>query len=51
LYHQTFTYHAGDLWGCIGFWYSGGWYDAGAKNYINQVQNRYATKPWLEPGF
>jgi Carbohydrate binding domain len=51
LSQQTSTYHEGDLWGCIGFWYSGGWYDAGANNYISQVQQWYATKPWLQLGF
>ena len=45
------TYHAGDLWGCIGFWYSGGWYDADANNYISLVQYWYATTPWVQPGF
>jgi autotransporter family porin len=31
-------YHAGDLWGCIGRWYSGGWYTADARLYISHVQ-------------
>jgi hypothetical protein len=51
LYQQTSTYHAGDLWGCIGFWYTGRWYDPAATDYISQVRNLYATKPWLQPGF
>ncbi len=44
-------YHAGDEWGCIGHWFSGGWYDQGAVNYIQSVQAIYANKPWLQPGF
>jgi hypothetical protein len=44
-------YHAGDIWGCIGRWYSGGWYGQGAVNYINSVQAIYANKDWLKPGF
>jgi hypothetical protein len=45
------TYAAGDLWGCIGQYFSGSWYDAGAVDYINNVKNYYATKPWLQTGF
>jgi hypothetical protein len=44
-------YHAGDEWGCIGRWFSGGWYDAGAQNYISQVKKILADKVWLQPGF
>jgi hypothetical protein len=44
-------YRAGDMWGCIGRWYSGAWYDAGAQEYINQVKNHLANKDWLRPGF
>jgi autotransporter family porin len=39
------------LWGCVGSWYSGNWYDSGAQSYITSVQNYYTTKPWLSPGF
>ena len=39
------------LWGCIGDWFSGNWYDSGAISYIQDVQNNLATKPWLQPGF
>jgi hypothetical protein len=34
------------LWGCIGDWYSGNWYDADALSYIAAVQQYAATKPW-----
>jgi hypothetical protein len=44
-------YHAGDIWGCLGFWFSGTWYDQGAINYINTTKGYYAQKPWLQPGF
>jgi hypothetical protein len=44
-------YHAGDIWGCLGRWYSGGWYDQGAVNYIRQVQAAYKDQAWLKPGF
>jgi hypothetical protein len=45
------VYHAGDLWGCLGRWYSGGWYDQGAIDYIAKVKAVYDQKPWRSPGF
>lgn len=56
LYQETPTagypaYHAGDIWGCVGFWFSGSWYDQGAIAYITQVKAHYANKDWLKPGF
>jgi hypothetical protein len=44
-------YHAGDIWGCLGFWFSGGWYTSGAINYINITKQHYQQKPWLQGGF
>jgi hypothetical protein len=35
------------LWGCVGSWYSGGWYDSAAKTYIGTVKTRLAAKTWL----
>lgn len=38
------------LWGCVGFHYSGNWYDGNSSNgalwYINVVKNYYYNKPW-----
>jgi hypothetical protein len=45
------SYHAGDIWGCLGFWFSGTWYDQGAINYIHVTKGYYAQKPWLQAGF
>jgi hypothetical protein len=39
------------LWGCMGQWFSGNWLDAGAQNYISDVQSILASKPWLDPNF
>jgi autotransporter family porin len=39
------------LWGCVGSWFSGGWYDSGAQGYIAKVRVDYRSKPWLKPGF
>lgn len=44
-------YHAGDLWGCVGRWYSGNWYDQTALGYINWVETELANNEWLQPGF
>lgn len=44
-------YHAGDIWGCLGFWFSGGWYEQGAINYIATTKDHYAQKTWLQAGF
>jgi hypothetical protein len=35
------------LWGCVGAWFSGGWYDSGAVNYINGVKTALAQRTWL----
>ena len=44
-------YRAGDIWGCLGFWYSGGWYDQGAVDYIDNVKIIYSSRSWLQLGF
>jgi hypothetical protein len=35
------------LWGCVGSWFSGGWYDSGATSYISSVKSHLANKDWL----
>ena len=44
-------YKAGDLWGCVGVWFSGRWKTADANWYIGVVQGYYNSKPWLNSGF
>lgn len=44
-------YHAGDLWGCLGRWFSGGWYDQGAVDYIAKVKAALAQRTWRGAGF
>ena len=41
------TSNRGDLWGCVGRWYSGGWYDTDAQGYISSVKSHLSNKPWL----
>ncbi|MGH8899573.1 MAG: hypothetical protein ACRDZ4_21735 [Egibacteraceae bacterium] len=41
-------YRAGDLWGCVGYHWSGRWKDQGANRYAQNVQKALAAKPWLK---
>jgi autotransporter family porin len=45
------TYAAGDLWGCIGKWFSGRWHDAGAETYITRVRATLGARTWLSASF
>jgi len=40
------SYAAGDLGGAVGQWFSGGWHDAGAENYIQAVRRHYTNRTW-----
>jgi soluble lytic murein transglycosylase-like protein len=39
-------YHAGDLWGCVGLWFSGRWHDRLATRYIASVRRVLAERSW-----
>ena len=43
-------YQAGDIWGCVGRWFSGDWY-INSRQYIANVQSIEAQKVWLSAGF
>jgi len=45
------TYHAGDVWGCIGRWDAGRWYDAQARQYIAKVKQYLSEKIWTTRDF
>ena len=45
------TYAAGDLWGCIGVWFSGRWHTPAAEGYIAKVQDYLTQRVWTTPGF
>jgi autotransporter family porin len=45
------TYAKGDLWGCVGLWFSGRWYDAGAQQYITAVKDYLNQRIWQTPDF
>lgn len=44
-------YEAGDLWGSIGAYYSGGWHTDAARWYIDRIRSRLADRPWEDPDF
>jgi hypothetical protein len=46
-----YSYRAGDEWGCVGAWYSGQWYDDGAKKYIEKVKRILEQQVWRNPDF
>lgn len=35
------------FWGCVGSWFSGGWYDSSAVDYIHDVETALAHRTWL----
>jgi hypothetical protein len=45
------TYAAGDLWGCVGVWFSGRWHTPAAEGYIARVQDYLNQRIWTTPGF
>src|SRR5207248_9476322 len=47
----TRNYGAGDLWGCIGAWYSGDWRSSAADSYLGNVQSTENNTTWLTPVF
>lgn len=46
------TYTAGDIWGSIGAWYSGAWYDWRAEEYISKIKDElWNRRTWEGAGF
>ena len=44
-------YAAGDLWGCVGRWFSGRWLLARSESYIAHVQGRLSQRIWQTADF
>jgi hypothetical protein len=44
-------YHKGDVWGCVGRWFSGQWRNPPALGYIAQVKKYLRERIWLTPDF
>ncbi len=45
------SYGPGDLWGCMGLWFSGRWHDAPAEEYIGLLQGYLNQRIWETPEF
>jgi hypothetical protein len=41
-------YRRGDVWGCVGLWYSGDWYDRDAIGYIKLVKRWFRERRWQD---
>jgi hypothetical protein len=41
----------GDLWGCVGSWYSGNWHSADADGYIGRVKAEIDNHTWVTQAF
>lgn len=44
------NYRSGDMWGAVGAWFSGRWYDDGAERYIRQVRENVVYRTWEQFG-
>jgi Bacterial Ig domain len=40
------SHPAGDLWGCIGWWFSGSWHSSGGDSYAASVKQHLANRDW-----
>jgi hypothetical protein len=47
----TQDYRPGDMWGCVGSWYSGSWHDAAGEGYSSRVRAELANRTWLAAGW
>jgi hypothetical protein len=44
-------YGAGDVWGCVGRWFSGRWHTAPAEGYITKVKGYLNQRIWEQANF
>jgi autotransporter family porin len=44
-------YQAGDVWGCVGRWFTGRWHTAAAQRYIASVREYLRERIWAQPYF
>jgi autotransporter family porin len=45
------SYAKGDLWGCVGRWFSGRWHTADSEDYIGNVKTYLDQRIWESPDF
>lgn len=48
---RGWDYKEGDVWGCLGRWYSGRWHTQAAETYIQRVREYYDARIWEAPDF
>ena len=44
-------YRRGDLWGSVGAWFSGRWWNEPARGYIREVKRRLRERTWRTRDF
>ena len=44
-------YRRGDLWGSVGAWFSGRWWDDAARGYVREVKRRLRARTWRTRDF
>jgi hypothetical protein len=44
-------YRRGDVWGSVGAWFSGRWWNAPARGYIREVKRRLKARTWRTRAF
>jgi hypothetical protein len=44
-------YRRGDLWGSVGAWFSGRWWNDAARGYIREVKRRLKARTWRTHDF
>jgi autotransporter family porin len=45
------TYAAGDVWGCVGRWFSGRWHTQAGEDYVTRVKDYLNQRIWATPNF
>jgi hypothetical protein len=45
------TYGPGDIWGCLGVWFSGQWHTPPAEQYITKVKTALQDRTWTQSSF
>jgi autotransporter family porin len=44
-------YAAGDVWGCVGIWFSGRWYSNDANEYVDAIKKYLESRIWTTSSF
>jgi hypothetical protein len=45
------TYKSGDVWGCVGRWFSGRWHTSASDGYVTKVKQYESQQIWKTPNF